>query len=89
MGLLLRCPNCGAREYHEFWYGGEHRPPPAYGAGETYEAHYERVWLRENLNGLQAERWFHFAGCRRWITVERDTGTNEVHSATPSASFPP
>ena len=30
--------------------------------------------------GKQTERWFHFAGCRRWLTVERDTVTNEVHA---------
>jgi heterotetrameric sarcosine oxidase delta subunit len=79
MGILITCPNCGVREYHEFWFGGEHRPPPPYGDSETPQAHYERVWLRENVSGPRAERWFHFAGCRRWITLERDTRTNEVH----------
>jgi sarcosine oxidase subunit delta len=29
---------------------------------------------------VQTERWFHFAGCRRWLTVERNTVTNEVHA---------
>jgi heterotetrameric sarcosine oxidase delta subunit len=36
------------------------------------------VWLRENAAGLQRERWFHRSGCRRWLTIERDTTTNEI-----------
>lgn len=81
MGILLSCPNCGTREYHEFWFGGEQRLPPGRPDGETIDANYERVWLRANAHGPQAERWFHFAGCRRWITVERNTQTNEVRLA--------
>ncbi len=45
---------------------------------ETIEANFERVWLRDNEAGVQLERWFHFAGCRRWITLERDIRTNEI-----------
>ena len=42
------------------------------------EDDFERVWLRQNEAGPQVERWFHAAGCRRWLTVERDTRTNEI-----------
>jgi sarcosine oxidase subunit delta len=82
MGILITCPNCGPREYHEFWFGGEHRPPPPESERETSEANFARVWLRENASGPRAERWFHFAGCRRWMTVHRDTQTNEVLQTT-------
>jgi sarcosine oxidase subunit delta len=34
--------------------------------------------MRDNAAGPQRERWFHFAGCRRWLTIERDTRTNEI-----------
>jgi heterotetrameric sarcosine oxidase delta subunit len=81
MGVLLTCPNCGPREYHEFWFGGEHRPPPSDGEHETAEANFERVWLRDNASGPQDERWFHFAGCHRWMTARRDTQTNQVLQA--------
>jgi heterotetrameric sarcosine oxidase delta subunit len=47
---------------------------------DPMEADYERVWLRRNAGGVQRERWFHSQGCRRWLTVERDTRTNEVHA---------
>lgn len=76
MGLRLSCPNCGSRPYTEFAYGGEGSPadwPPGDG-----EADFARVWWRDNAAGCRAERWFHSAGCRRWLTVERDTRTNEI-----------
>ena len=73
MGLRISCPRCGSRPYTEFWFGGELPPPAVEG-----EDDFERVWLRENVAGIQVERWFHYAGCRRWLTVERDTVTNEV-----------
>ena len=32
----------------------------------------------ENPDGPTTERWFHAAGCRRWLTVRRDTTTDTV-----------
>lgn len=77
MALKIACPNCGPRSYTEFWCAGE--IPAGHEAGFDPELDYARVWLRANVAGLQAERWFHFAGCRRWLTVTRDTRTNVVH----------
>lgn len=74
MGFKIECPNCGSRSYREYWFGGEVRPSTA----EGLDLDYERVWLRANVDGLQLERWFHFAGCRRWTTIERDTHDNTV-----------
>jgi sarcosine oxidase subunit delta len=74
--MRLSCPHCGSRSYTEFWFGGEIRP---LAEGDDVEKDFERVWLRENVAGVQTERWFHYAGCRRWLTVERDTVTNEIH----------
>jgi heterotetrameric sarcosine oxidase delta subunit len=71
VGLRIRCPTCGSRPYTEFWFGGEVPDPD--------DPEFERVWLRRNAAGRQTERWFHAQGCRRWLTVERDTRTNEVH----------
>jgi heterotetrameric sarcosine oxidase delta subunit len=78
VGLRIECPNCGSRPYTEYWYGGE-LPGESTGR-DPLEADYERVWLRRNTPGRQTERWFHYAGCRRWLTVERDTRTNEIHA---------
>jgi heterotetrameric sarcosine oxidase delta subunit len=78
MGFLLECPNCGLRDYHEFWFGGEYHPFPKHPEDEGADTNFERVWLKHNGRGVQAERWFHFAGCRRWQTLERDTRSNMV-----------
>ena len=77
MALRLTCPNCGSRSFTEFWFGGELRAPSR--PGITADDDYRRLYLPENAAGPQTERWFHFAGCRRWLTVERDTVTNEIH----------
>jgi heterotetrameric sarcosine oxidase delta subunit len=78
MGFMLDCPNCGARSYHEFWFGGELRP---HDPSMTDDEDYGNTWLRANAAGPQAERWFHFAGCRRWVTLERDTRDNRITNA--------
>lgn len=77
VGLRLTCPNCGERPYWEFAFGGEVPPPRP--ADETFDEDFERVWIKRNAAGLQSERWFHSAGCRRWLTLVRDTLTNDVH----------
>lgn len=81
MTFLLSCPNCGSREQHEFWFGGEDCALPDDPANESLDANFERVWLRDNVFGVQVERWFHFGGCGRWITVGRDTRTDAVATA--------
>jgi len=77
VGLMIPCPNCGLREYTEFTFGGELRdlgsPDP--------EADFRRVYLRENAPGPQPERWFHAYGCRRWLTLVRDTDRNVIIDA--------
>ena len=77
MPILIKCPNCGKRPYTEFWFEGE--VPLESSADDPLQADFERVWVRKNIAGVQRERWFHFAGCRRMLTVERDTRTNEIH----------
>jgi heterotetrameric sarcosine oxidase delta subunit len=77
MGFLIHCPNCGRRSYTEFWFGGE----LVHDLDTTdLEQSYAQVWMRDNRAGPQEERWFHFAGCRRWLTVERDTTTNSLRT---------
>ncbi len=78
MGLRITCPNCGWRPYTEFAFGGE--VPPPRGDRESEDEDFERVWLKRNVAGRQLEQWFHATGCRRWLTVERDTATNEIRA---------
>lgn len=74
MAIRLPCPSCGWRSATEFTWGGELRALEA----PDPEADFERVFLPRNVAGLQEERWFHRLGCRRWVTIRRDTRTNEV-----------
>lgn len=73
MGFKIDCPNCGARDYTEFAFDAELRPDPF-----NQRIVGSDLWARANAAGPQAELWFHSNGCRRWITVHRDTRTNEI-----------
>ena len=75
MGILVPCPHCGSRPYTEFSFGGELRPAGATDPGQDFRD----VYLGANAAGEQEERWFHALGCRRWLTVRRDTRVNEIH----------
>jgi heterotetrameric sarcosine oxidase delta subunit len=68
MAFEIPCPTCGPRPYTEFRFGGEAR------------AHGEDLWSRRNKAGVQTERWYHAAGCRRWLTTRRDTRTNRLET---------
>ncbi len=72
---MIPCPRCGLREYTEFTFGGELRDVES----PDIESDFERVYLPDNASGIQAERWFHTYGCRRWLSLRRDTVTNEIH----------
>jgi len=36
------------------------------------------VFVFENPDGVSTERWFHAHGCRRWVTIRRDTTTDTI-----------
>ena len=75
--LWLDCPRCGRRPLDEFAFGGERRT----GARRIEDADardFDEVWIFDNPDGATTERWFHAAGCRRWLTVRRDTSTDTV-----------
>jgi heterotetrameric sarcosine oxidase delta subunit len=38
----------------------------------------DRAFMRSNPEGPTSERWFHTYGCRRWLTLRRDTRTDEI-----------
>jgi heterotetrameric sarcosine oxidase delta subunit len=85
--MRIKCPYCGERDAQEFTYRGAaglKRPDPV---GENaQEAFSDYVYLRDNPAGPLSELWYHRAGCRAWLVVERDTRTHEIASATLDAS---
>lgn len=86
--LLIPCPWCGPRNDAEFRGGGEaHVRRPAPDASDTQWGEY--LHYRRNVKGLQAERWFHAYGCRRWFNVLRNTVSHEILAAYPMGGEPP
>ena len=79
--ILLPCPWCGPRAATEFAHIGEvsARPDPGSATPTQWRGY---LYLRANPCGWTSETWYHRMGCRRFITVERHTETNEVRSAT-------
>jgi heterotetrameric sarcosine oxidase delta subunit len=75
--LWLDCPTCGRRPIEEFSFGGERRAVPDW-ITDPDERDFDEVWVFENPDGEATERWFHAAGCRRWLTVLRDTRVDQV-----------
>jgi methylglutamate dehydrogenase subunit B len=77
--MIVPCPHCGTRDSSEFYFRGEatsHRPD--YDEGTAAFAEY--VYGRANHAGPQKEHWYHAAGCRNWLLVERDTRTHAILS---------
>lgn len=76
MSLTLPCPNCGPRPVEEFVYGEIPTVPDSIIDADAVDL--DRAFMRTNPEGVQTERWFHVFGCRRWLTLKRDTRTDEV-----------
>jgi heterotetrameric sarcosine oxidase delta subunit len=75
--LLIACPHCGPRNSTEFTYHGEAHSRPATD-GVTESAWRAYLYLHDNAAGFTSEEWFHTAGCRRYLSVIRNTVTNEI-----------
>jgi heterotetrameric sarcosine oxidase delta subunit len=80
--IQLPCPWCGDRDASEFRYSGEvlSRPDPVTTTPAEWRAY---LYLRGNKRGWVTERWYHRAGCRRYLVIERDTSSDEVRGAPP------
>ena len=75
--LWIPCPHCGERPASEFRFGGELPSIPGR-ITDPAERNLDYVWMFDNVAGITTERWFHAAGCRRWLTLRRDTRTDRV-----------
>lgn len=73
----LECPRCGRRPLDEFVFGGERRVTPST-ISDPEARDFDEVWIFDNPAGETLERWFHASGCRRWLTVRRDTSADRV-----------
>ena len=72
----IPCPLCGVRAVEEFVYG--EMPEASADLVDADARDVDRAFMHANAEGPVTERWFHTFGCRRWITIRRDTRTNDV-----------
>jgi len=75
--LWIPCPTCGLRPVEEYRFGGE-LPAVPERITDPGQRDVDYVWFFNNVDGPSVERWFHHAGCRRWLTLHRDTSTDTV-----------
>lgn len=80
MSIQITCPTCGRRPIEEFVYGEIPVVPESIVDADARDL--DRAFMRANPEGPQVERWFHLYGCRRWLTVQRDTRTDQLLTAT-------
>jgi len=83
----IRCPHCGPRNRSEFRHVGEpaSRPDPR----STTPAQWrDYLYGQRNLADWTTETWYHGMGCRRFVTVERHTVTNEVRPSPNEGAAP-
>jgi heterotetrameric sarcosine oxidase delta subunit len=80
--MRIICPYCGPRDVQEFNYLGDAAPRRPEGAAASLDAMIAYVHERDNPAGPMRELWYHGAGCRAWIVVERDTRSHEIASVS-------
>ncbi|NNC36638.1 MAG: sarcosine oxidase subunit delta [Hyphomonadaceae bacterium] len=79
--LLIHCPHCNEeRPELEFAYAGEAhivRPNEAEQA-EMSDADWSKfMFIRDNIRGDHAERWWHAHGCNMFFNAIRNTVTDK------------
>ncbi|MDB5603767.1 MAG: sarcosine oxidase subunit delta [Bradyrhizobium sp.] len=79
--MRIKCPYCGSRDSGEFSYLGDATlKRPVDGEHDIDGAMFDYVYLRDNPAGQHREHWYHGAGCRSWLVVERDTRNHDILS---------
>ncbi len=81
--LLITCPHCGPRNSDEFTFRGEVVRRPDVDVSPTEWRGY--LYNKANVADWQHETWLHSAGCRRFLTVERHTVSNEIRAVRDTA----
>lgn len=79
--MRISCPYCGERSNDEFVIKGDATAFLARPSSLSQEAFHEHLYIRTNTAGEHRELWYHYAGCRQWLVVTRDTRTHAVHKA--------
>ncbi len=76
MSIRITCEHCGTRPLEEYVYGEVLDVPAT--IADPAERNLDRAFNHTNPEGPVPEAWFHLYGCRRWITIVRDTATDRI-----------
>jgi heterotetrameric sarcosine oxidase delta subunit len=76
MSIRIQCPHCGWRPIEEYLYGEAPSVPDS--ITEQDARNLDAAFMQENPEGATVERWFHAYGCRRWLTLRRDTRNDAI-----------
>jgi sarcosine oxidase subunit delta len=76
LSIQIDCPYCGRRPIEEFAHGELPNVPDSITEPDARDL--DRAFMVSNPEGPVVERWFHSFGCRRWLTVTRDTRTDQI-----------
>lgn len=78
----IHCPYCKElRDEIEFAHAGEahYVRPPAEQQAEMSDADWSRyMFIRDNVRGETAERWWHNQGCNMFFNAIRHTVTDKI-----------
>ena len=79
--LLIHCPYCDEKRPEiEFAHAGEAhiaRPNAKEQSEMSDEAWSQYMFIRDNVRGESAERWWHNAGCNMFFNAIRNTVTDK------------
>ncbi|MEM9202102.1 MAG: sarcosine oxidase subunit delta [Actinomycetota bacterium] len=81
MSLRIPCPTCGPLPI-DHWVHGEIPVVPD-SITEPDARDLDRAYMHNNERGVVREAWFCSGGCRRWVTLWRDT-VNDTFVDPPS-----
>ena len=85
--ITVPCPWCGERNSMEFRAVGESKKRPDVNTASPEEWR-TYLYTKTNLADWVTETWYHRAGCRRYLTIERHTVTNVIRvSRKPAAQI--
>ena len=85
--IVIDCPYCGPRNSTEFRHAGEAGHKRNITTTDPAQWRYY-LYVHDNPMGWTRETWFHGSGCRRFISAERHTVTNEFRWIAPYGQGP-
>jgi len=86
--MRIHCPWCGERSDAEFRCAGEAAERPGDPARLDDRQWAQYLYGRDNQPGLVRELWWHWAGCRQWLLIERDTVSHRVAQVAAAIDHP-